>query len=277
MTTYTAPLRDLRFVYEELFDAGEITALEDYQEATPDLVNAIVEEGAKLCQNELFPLNRSGDEEGCHFDNGNVRTPEGFRSAYAAYLEGGWGGLSCAPEFGGQGMPHSVNIALEEMLCSANLSFSTYPGLTRGVYRALRAFGNEAIKQLYLPRLVSGKWSGTMCLTESHCGTDLGLLRTRAEPTKEDTYRITGTKIFITAGEHDLTENIVHLVLARLPDAPAGIKGISLFLVPKFVPDNQHEPGDRNSVTCASIEHKMGIKASATCVMNFEEATGWLV
>ena len=277
MTTYTAPLRDLRFVYEELFDAGEITALEDYQEATPDLVNAIVEEGAKLCQNELFPLNRSGDEEGCHFDNGNVRTPEGFRSAYAAYLEGGWGGLSCAPEFGGQGMPHSVNIALEEMLCSANLSFSTYPGLTRGVYRTLRAFGNEAIKQLYLPRLVSGKWSGTMCLTESHCGTDLGLLRTRAEPIKEDTYRITGTKIFITAGEHDLTENIVHLVLARLPDAQAGIKGISLFLVPKFVPDNQHEPGDRNSVTCASIEHKMGIKASATCVMNFEEATGWLV
>ena len=277
MATYTAPLRDLRFVYEELFDAGEITALEDYQEATPDLVNAIVEEGAKLCQNELFPLNRSGDEEGCHFDNGNVRTPEGFRSAYAAYLEGGWGGLSCAPEFGGQGMPHSVNIALEEMLCSANLSFSTYPGLTRGVYRALRAFGNEAIKQLYLPRLVSGKWSGTMCLTESHCGTDLGLLRTRAEPTKEDTYRITGTKIFITAGEHDLTENIVHLVLARLPDSPAGIKGISLFLVPKFVPDDQDEPGDRNSVTCASIEHKMGIKASATCVMNFEEATGWLV
>ena len=277
MATYTAPLRDLRFVYEELFDAGEITALEDYQDATPDLVHAIVEEGAKLCQNELFPLNRSGDEEGCHFDNGNVRTPEGFRAAYAAYLEGGWGGLSCAPEFGGQGMPHSVNIALEEMLCSANLSFSTYPGLTRGVYRALRAFGNEAIKQLYLPRLVSGKWSGTMCLTEPHCGTDLGLLRTRAEPTKEDTYRITGTKIFITAGEHDLTENIVHLVLARLPDSPAGIKGISLFLVPKFVPDDQNEPGDRNSVTCASIEHKMGIKASATCVMNFEEATGWLV
>ena len=277
MATYTAPLRDLRFVYEELFDAGEITALKDYQDATPDLVHAIVEEGAKLCQNELFPLNRSGDEEGCHFDNGNVRTPEGFRAAYAAYLEGGWGGLSCAPEFGGQGMPHSVNIALEEMLCSANLSFSTYPGLTRGVYRALRAFGNEAIKQLYLPRLVSGKWSGTMCLTESHCGTDLGLLRTRAEPTKEDTYHITGTKIFITAGEHDLTENIVHLVLARLPDSPAGIKGISLFLVPKFVPDEQDEPGDRNSVTCASIEHKMGIKASATCVMNFEEATGWLV
>jgi butyryl-CoA dehydrogenase len=277
MATYTAPLRDLRFVYEELFDAGEITALDDYRDATPDLVHAIVEEGAKLCQNELFPLNRSGDEEGCHFDNGNVRTPEGFRAAYAAYLEGGWGGLSCAPEFGGQGMPHSVNIALEEMLCSANLSFSTYPGLTRGVYRALRAFGNEAIKQLYLPRLVSGKWSGTMCLTEPHCGTDLGLLRTRAEPTKEDTYQITGTKIFITAGEHDLTENIVHLVLARLPDSPAGIKGISLFLVPKFVPNDQNEPGDRNSVTCTSIEHKMGIKASATCVMNFEEATGWLV
>ena len=277
MTTYTAPLRDLRFVYEELFDAEEITALEAYRDATPDLVSAIYEEGAKLCQNELFPLNRSGDEEGCHFENGNVRTPEGFRSAYAAYVDGGWGGLNCAPEFGGQGMPHSVNIALEEMLCSANLSFSTYPGLTRGVYRALRVFGSEAIKQLYLPRLVSGKWSGTMCLTEPHCGTDLGLLHTRAEPTKQDNYRITGTKIFITAGEHDLTENIVHLVLARLPDAPKGIKGISLFLVPKFVPDEQDEPGVRNSVTCASIEHKMGIKASATCVMNLQEATGWLV
>ena len=277
MATYTAPLRDLRFVYEELFDAEEITALEAYRDATPDLVSAIYEEGAKLCQNELFPLNRSGDEEGCHFENGNVRTPEGFRSAYTAYVDGGWGGLNCAPEFGGQGMPHSVNIALEEMLCSANLSFSTYPGLTRGVYRALRVFGSEAIKQLYLPRLVSGKWSGTMCLTEPHCGTDLGLLRTRAEPTKQDNYRITGTKIFITAGEHDLTENIVHLVLARLPDAPKGIKGISLFLVPKFVPDEQDEPGVRNSVTCASIEHKMGIKASATCVMNLQEATGWLV
>ena len=258
MATYTAPLRDLRFVYEELFDAEEITALEAYRDATPDLVSAIY-------------------EEGCHFENGNVRTPEGFRSAYAAYVDGGWGGLNCAPEFGGQGMPHSVNIALEEMLCSANLSFSTYPGLTRGVYRALRVFGSEAIKQLYLPRLVSGKWSGTMCLTEPHCGTDLGLLRTRAEPTKQDNYRITGTKIFITAGEHDLTENIVHLVLARLPDAPKGIKGISLFLVPKFVPDEQDEPGVRNSVTCASIEHKMGIKASATCVMNLQEATGWLV
>ena len=277
MATYTAPLRDLRFVYEELFDAEEITALEAYRDATPDLVSAIYEEGAKLCQNELFPLNRSGDEEGCHFENGNVRTPEGFRSAYAAYVDGGWGGLNCAPEFGGQGMPHSVNIALEEMLCSANLSFSTYPGLTRGVYRALRVFGSEAIKQLYLPRLVSGKWSGTMCLTEPHCGTDLGLLHTRAKPTKQDNYRITGTKIFITAGEHDLTENIVHLVLARLPDAPKGIKGISLFLVPKFVPDEQDEPGVRNSVTCASIEHKMGIKASATCVMNLQEATGWLV
>ena len=277
MATYTAPLRDLRFVYEELFDAEEITALEAYRDATPDLVSAIYEEGAKLCQNELFPLNRSGDEEGCHFENGNVRTPEGFRSAYAAYVDGGWGGLNCAPEFGGQGMPHSVNIALEEMLCSANLSFSTYPGLTRGVYRALRVFGSEAIKQLYLPRLVSGKWSGTMCLTEPHCGTDLGLLRTRAEPTKQDNYRITGTKIFITAGEHDLTENIVHLVLARLPDSPKGIKGISLFLVPKFMPNEQGEPGVRNSVTCASIEHKMGIKASATCVMNLQEATGWLV
>ena len=277
MATYTAPLRDLRFVYEELFDAEEITALEAYRDATPDLVSAIYEEGAKLCQNELFPLNRSGDEEGCHFENGNVRTPEGFRSAYAAYVDGGWGGLNCAPEFGGQGMPHSVNIALEEMLCSANLSFSTYPGLTRGVYRALRVFGSEAIKQLYLPRLVSGKWSGTMCLTEPHCGTDLGLLHTRAKPTKQDNYRITGTKIFITAGEHDLTENIVHLVLARLPDSPKGIKGISLFLVPKFVPDEQDEPGVRNSVTCASIEHKMGIKASATCVMNLQEATGWLV
>ncbi len=277
MAVYTAPLQDFQFVYNELFDSQEITRLEGYQDATLDLVNTINQEAAKLCQDKIFPLNQSGDKEGCRFDNGAVHTPAGFQSAYTAYVEGGWGGLSCEPEFGGQGMPHSVNIALEEMLCSANLSFSTYPGLTRGVYRVLCFYGNQAIKQLYLPKLVSGKWSGTMCLTEPQCGTDLGLLRTRAEPAGDNTYRITGTKIFITAGEHDLTENIIHLVLARLPDAPNGIKGISLFLVPKFLSGDKDTANIRNSVTCGSIENKMGIKASSTCVMNFEEATGWIV
>ena len=277
MVTYKAPRRDFRFAYHELFNAEDISAIEAYSEVTPELIDAILEAGAKLCENELFPINRSGDEEGCQFHNGDVKPPAGFQAAYDAYVTGSWGGLSCAPEFGGQGLPNSVNTALEEMMCSANLSFSTYPGLTRGVYRALHTFGTESLQQQYLPKLVTGQWSGTMCLTESHCGTDLSLIRTRAELGENGTHRVTGTKIFITAGEHDLTENIVHLVLARMPNAPPGIKGISLFLVPKFLPNDRNEPGIRNSVTCVSIEHKMGIKASATCVMNFQDATGWLV
>ena len=277
MFTYKAPLRDFQFIYHELFSSLDISSMEKYTNTSEDLVDSIWKEGAKLCENKLFPINQSGDEEGCDFNDGNVTTPTGFQSAYKTYVEGGWAGLNCAPLFGGQGLPSSVNNALEEMMCSANLAFSTYPGLTRGVYRALHLFGNNAQKKQYLPKLVSGEWCGTMCLTEAHCGTDLGMIRTRAVPSDNQTYRLTGTKIFITAGEHDLSENIVHLVLARMPDAPSGIKGISLFLVPKFLLDPNGMPKTRNSVLCDSIEDKMGIKASATCVMNFQDAVGWLV
>lgn len=277
MASYTAPLRDMRFIYNELFESEEISALPGYEDATPDLVDAVLEEAAKLCQNELFPLNRSGDEEGCTWADGEVTTPVGFKEAYAKYIDGGWNGLACSTDHGGQGMPGALNVLVEEMMCSSNLAFGTYAGLTRGAYRALNAFGCDELKERYLPRMASGEWSGTMCLTEPQCGTDLGLIRTRAENDDDGNYALRGTKIFITAGEHDLTSNIIHLVLARLPDAPPGIKGISLFLVPKFLPDENGNPGERNTVTCASIEDKMGIKASSTCVMNFDSAKGWLV
>ncbi len=223
-----------------------------------------------------MPLNRSGDEEGCVLENGVVRTPKGFKEAYQQFKEAGWTGVAAAPEFGGQGLPTVLKVALDEMVCSANLSFGTYPGLSAGAYKAIEHHADDALKALYLPKLADGSWSGTMCLTEPQCGTDLGLIRTRAEPNDDGSYAISGTKIFISAGEHDLTENIVHLVLARLPDAPKGIKGISLFLVPKFLPKSG-TPGPRNGVMCGGIEHKMGIKASVTCVMNFEQAIGWLV
>ena len=276
MTTYSAPLRDMRFVLHELLEVGELATLRGYEEATPDLIDAVLEEGAKLAENVLFPLNRSGDEEGCTFENGVVRTPRGFKEAYDQFAEAGWVGLAADPAFGGQGLPAVVKVAFDEMICSANLSFGTYPGLSGGAYKAIEHHADDGLKALYLPKLVAGRWSGTMCLTEPQCGTDLGLIRTRAEPNGDGSYSITGTKIFISAGEHDLTENIVHLVLARLPDAPAGIKGISLFLVPKFLP-RDGAPGPRNGVRCGGLEHKMGIKASATCVMNFDGATGWLV
>jgi alkylation response protein AidB-like acyl-CoA dehydrogenase len=277
MATYKAPLREMRFVLHELLDVSELAKLPGYEEATPDLIDAILEEGAKLCENELFPLNRSGDEEGCAYENGVVRTPKGFKEAYKLFAEGGWTALSCSPDYGGQGLPKLVNLAVEEMICSANLSFGMYPGLSIGAYNAIEANADEALKSRYLPKLASGVWSGTMCLTEPHCGTDLGLIRTRAEPDGQGAYKLSGTKIFISAGEHDLTENILHLVLARLPGAPAGTRGISLFLVPKFLPDGEGRPGPRNGVRCGSIEHKMGIKASSTCVMNFDDAKGWLV
>ena len=276
MTTYTAPLRDMRFVLHELLEVGGLAALPGYEEATPDLIDAVLEEGAKLAENVLFPLNRSGDEEGCAYENGAVRTPKGFKEAYDQFAQAGWIGLAADPAFGGQGLPAVVKAAIDEMVCSANLSFGTYPGLSGGAYKAIEHHADEALKALYLPRLVDGSWSGTMCLTEPQCGTDLGLIRTRAEPKEDGGYAITGTKIFISAGEHDLSDNIVHLVLARLPDAPAGIKGISLFLVPKFLP-RDGVPGARNGVRCGGLEHKMGIKASATCVMNFDGATGWLI
>ncbi|MBK3732670.1 acyl-CoA dehydrogenase [Azospirillum brasilense] len=277
MPIYKAPLEDVRFVLDEIVGAGKLAELPGYEDATPDLIAQVLEEGAKLCEEVLFPLNQSGDGEGCTFENGVVRTPKGFKEAYGTYIEAGWQGLSCDPAYGGQGLPKLVNTMLEEFICSANLSFGMYPGLSLGAYNALSTYGSEELKQRFLGRLVDGTWAGTMCLTEPHCGTDLGLIRTRAVPQEDGSHKITGTKIFISAGEHDLTENILHLVLARLPDAPAGTRGISLFLVPKFLPNGDGTVGPRNGVACGSIEHKMGIKASATCVMNFEDATGWLV
>ncbi|ALJ37611.1 acyl-CoA dehydrogenase [Azospirillum brasilense] len=277
MPIYKAPLEDVRFVLDEIVGAGKLAELPGYEDATPDLIAQVLEEGAKLCEEVLFPLNQSGDGEGCTFENGVVRTPKGFKEAYSTYIEAGWQGLSCDPAYGGQGLPKLVNTMLEEFICSANLSFGMYPGLSLGAYNALSTYGSEELKQRFLGRLVDGTWAGTMCLTEPHCGTDLGLIRTKAVPQEDGSHKITGTKIFISAGEHDLTENILHLVLARLPDAPAGTRGISLFLVPKFLPKEDGSVGPRNGVACGSIEHKMGIKASATCVMNFEDATGWLV
>ena len=277
MATYQAPLRDMRFVLNELLDARSLTELPGYEQATPELVDAVLEEAAKLCEQVLFPLNLPGDKEGCTFENGVVRTPAGFKEAYRAFVEGGWTALACDPEYGGQGLPYTVSVAFEEMVSSANLAFGMYPGLSHGAYRALKQHGTEEQKRLYLPKLVDGTWSGTMCLTEPQCGTDLGLIRTRAVPAEDGGYRITGTKIFISAGEHDLTGNIVHLVLAKLPDAPPGTKGISLFVVPKFLPDAEGNAGPRNGVSCGSIEHKMGIHGNATALLNFDGAQGWLV
>ncbi len=278
MPTYKAPLRDLQFVYRELLDCDHVlTALPGFEEATPDLVDAILDEGAKIFEEVIQPLNQPGDEEGCRFDNGRVTTPPGFREAYQTYTEGGWPALALDPEIGGQGMPETISFMLEEMINSASVAFGLYPGLTRGAISALQTHASESLKATYLPKMAEGIWSGTMCLTEPHAGTDLGLLRSRAEPKEDGSYAIHGTKIFITGGEQDLTENIIHLVLARLPDAPAGIKGISLFLVPKFLPDADGNAGTPNQVSCGAIEHKMGIRASSTCVMNFDGATGYLV
>jgi alkylation response protein AidB-like acyl-CoA dehydrogenase len=278
MVTYSAPLEDIRFLLNELLDyEGTVAGLPGYEEASADIVEAVLEEGAKFCENELLPLNRPGDEEGCIFENGVVRTPAGFKEAYKAFAEGGWTGLSCDPAYGGQGLPKTLQFIFEELICSTNLSFGMYPGLSHGAYNALVLHGSEEQKTTYLPKLTDGTWSGTMCLTEPHSGTDLGLIRTKAEPNGNGAYKITGTKIFISAGEHDLTENIVHLVLAKLPDAPPGSRGISLFIVPKFQVKADGSPGPRNGVACGSIEHKMGIKASSTCVMNFDEAEGTLV
>jgi alkylation response protein AidB-like acyl-CoA dehydrogenase len=277
MQTYTAPLRDMRFVLHELHDSAAIARLPGLEEATPDLVDTILDEAAKFFTEVLLPLNASGDAEGCHYENGVVRTPKGFKEAYKAFAENGWGALNSDPAYGGQGLPESVSKLVEEMICATNLSFGLYPGLSHGAYLALKSYGSDTLKDLYLPKLVEGTWTGTMCLTEPHCGTDLGLLRTKAVPQTDGSHLLTGSKIFISAGEHDLADNIIHLVLARLPDAPPGIKGISLFVVPKFLPDAEGKPGQRNSVSCSGIEHKMGIKASATCQINFDDAQGWLV
>ncbi len=277
MQTYKAPLRDMRFLLHEVFGGTALASRPGEESLAPDLIDSILEEAGRFVEEVLAPLNASGDEEGCHYENGVVRTPKGFKAAYDLFREGGWTALACDPEYGGQGLPECVNKLVEEMICSANLSFSLYPGLSRGAYQALRDHGTEELKRRFLPKLASGVWSGTMCLTEPHCGTDLGMLRTRAVPQEDGSYLLSGNKIFISAGEHDLTENIIHLVLARLPDAPAGSRGISLFLVPKFLPDEQDRPSARNGVLCTAIEHKMGIKASATCQLTFENAKGWLV
>lgn len=277
MQTYAAPIRDMRFVVHELHDYASHLRDLGFDEATPDLLDAILEEAAKFTAGVLLPLNATGDAEGCHFDGGVVRTPSGFKAAYGAYVDAGYGSLTADSAFGGQGLPQSVGQLVEEMVTASGLAFSLYPGLTLGACRAIRSHGSVALKELYLPKMITGRWSGTMCLTESHCGTDLGLLRTQATPRADGTYSVTGSKIFISAGEHDLTENIVHLVLARLPGAPPGVRGISLLLVPKFVPNADGTLGARNGVRCARLEHKMGIKASATCQMEFDRATGWLV
>ncbi|MBB4200771.1 acyl-CoA dehydrogenase [Rhodoblastus sphagnicola] len=277
MPAYKAPLRDMRYVLYDVMGGDDLTSLPGYEDFTRDTLDAVLEEAAKICEQVLQPLNRSGDEEGCAYENGVVRTPKGFKQAYDTFRDGGWTSIACDPAFGGQGVPAALNTLVEEMICSANLSFGMYPGLSHGAYVALHGYGSDELKQAYLPKLVDGTWSGTMCLTEPHCGTDLGLMRTKAVPQEDGSYKITGTKTFISAGEHDLTENIVHLVLAKIPGGPKGIKGVSLFLVPKFLPDAEGRPGPRNGVRCGSIEHKMGIKASATCVMNFDDAQGWLI
>ncbi len=277
MPQYKAPIRDISFVLRELFNFGEIRALPGYSEMGDDLIDAVLLEGGRICENELFPLNHSGDEEGCKWENGNVTTPKGFKDAYKSFAEGGWISLACDPEYGGQGLPESIEYMLEEMVCASNVSFSLYPGLTRGAYTSIHSHGTEEIKRKFLPKMVEGTWAGTMNLTEPHCGTDLGLLRTKAVPQDDGSYLISGNKIFISSGEHDLTENIIHLVLARTPDAPAGVKGISLFVVSKYMINDDGSLGERNGAHCASIEHKMGIKASSTCSMTYENAKGWLV
>lgn len=278
MPEYRAPQRDMQFVLNEVLEIEQhYQSLPGCEDATGDMVNAIMEEGAKFSERVLSPLNQVGDQQGCQFNDGEVTTPEGFKEAYQQFVEGGWPSMTHAPEYGGQGLPESMGIMINEMVGTANWSWSMYPGLSHGAMNTLEAHGTEDQKQTYLTKLVSGEWTGTMCLTEPHCGTDLGLLRTKAEPQADGSYQVTGTKIFISAGEHDMADNIVHIVLARLPDAPAGTKGISLFIVPKFVPTEDGNVGERNGVSCGSIEHKMGIHGNSTCVMNFDSATGYLI
>ncbi|MBP6896541.1 MAG: acyl-CoA dehydrogenase C-terminal domain-containing protein [Pseudacidovorax sp.] len=280
MPTYTPPLRDMQFVLHEVFNvADEFKAMPAHVETDADTINAVLEEAGKFAAEVAFPLNIGGDTEGCMLDvkTHAVTTPKGFKEAYAQYVEGGWPALSCDPQFGGQGLPHTVNQCVYEMLNSANQAWTMYPGLSHGAYEALVAHGTEEQKKTYLPKLVSGEWTGTMCLTEPHCGTDLGLLRTKAEPQADGSYRLTGNKIFISAGEHDMAENIVHLVLARLPDAPKGSKGISLFVVPKFKVNADGSLGERNPIFCTGLEHKMGIHGNATAQIALDGAVGSLV
>jgi len=277
MPIYNAPIEDMMFLFEKLRNNKKYNEIEKYKEINSDLVKDILEEAAKVTQNLILPLAKSGDENPAVLENGVVRTPPGYKEAYKKFIEDGWVSLSCDPKYGGQGMPKTVSTFFDEMLSSASLSFKLYSELTIGAYNCLLHHASDEIKDMYLPRMVEGKWSGTMCLTEPVCGTDLGLLKTKALEQTDGTYKITGQKIFITSGDHDLTENIIHLVLARSADSPKGTKGISLFLVPKFLVNKDGSVGSRNGVSTGSIEDKMGIKGSATCVLNFDDATGYMI
>ncbi|MBW2942343.1 acyl-CoA dehydrogenase C-terminal domain-containing protein [Zhongshania aquimaris] len=278
MPQYTAPLRDINFVLKEVLNSDKhFASLASREEVSEDLMDAIISEGAKFSENVLSPLNQVGDQQGCTWSESGVTTPEGFKEAYQQYAEGGWPSMTANPQFGGQGLPNSLGLVVTEMVSSACWAWGMYTGLSQSAARLLEVYASDELQETYLEKMTSGIWGGTMCLTESHCGSDLGLLRTKAEMNADGSYNVTGTKIFISGGEHDMMENIIHLVLARVEGAPSGTKGISLFVVPKFLPDENGEVGERNGVHCGSIEHKMGIKASATCVMNFDSAKGFLV
>ena len=277
MPSYTAPVKDQLFVLNDVLNVHQYNNVPGFAEATPDIISAVLEEGGKFCENVLYPLNKVGDKEGCTLKDGEVTTPTGFKDAYQQLTEAGWTALSADPQYGGQGLPAYLNLAFNEMITSSNMAFGMYPGLTNGAAHAMFIGGSQEQKDLYLPKMYSGEWSGTMNLTEPHCGTDLGMLRTKAVPNGGGSYAITGQKIWISAGEHDMSSNIIHLVLARIEGAPAGVKGISLFVVPKFIPDPNGEPGERNALQCGGLEEKMGIHGNATCVMNYDGAKGWLV
>ena len=275
MPEYKAPLRDFQFGLNEFLNIEQYSSLPGFEDLS--IVDPILEEGARFCEEALFPYNQSGDAQGLKFDKGEVTLPEGFKEAYEAYVQSGWPSFACSTEYGGQGLPNVINTPFIEMICSANLSFGLLPGLTHGAYSALDFYGTDEQKQKFLPKMVSGEWAGVMCLTEPQSGTDLGLIRTTATPNDDGSYNITGTKIFISYGEHNAVENIIHLILAKLPDAPEGVKGISLFVAPKFNINDDGSVGERNGIVCDSIEHKMGIHASPTCVMNYDNAKGYLV
>lgn len=277
MATYKAPERDILFVLNDVLNVEKLSAIPHFEHATADIIDGAISEAAKLMEEKIAPLNHSGDEQGCRLEDGEVTVPAGLGEAYKAYAENGWVGLASDEHWGGQGLPYVLSKAVEEMLCSANVAFALYPGLTQGAFEGIEANASEALKNTYLPKLASGEWTGTMCMTEPQAGSDVGAVRTKATPQEDGSYKLEGGKIFITSGEHGMTDNIVHFVLARLPDAPEGVRGLSTFLVPKFLLDGDGNPGERNAVRCVSIEEKMGIHGSCTCSLQFENATGWII